>query len=404
MHLLIVGGGAAGLSAAITAKRRQPRLNVTVLEANDRVGKKLITTGNGRCNITNKNLQTSRYHGGTELCGVLDNALITEFFASLGTEIVFEEDGRAFPASYQALSVVDNLRFACEQLSVDIHTGQRVSDILTSGKKFTVRAADTFTADAVILCCGSPAGGKIASDSGYTLLKRLGHHVTPITPAVVPIKTDTEITRQLKGIKINATATLYDGERALRSEYGEVLFCDYGLSGPPILQLGRLAATATKSMHIALDLAPEYTLSDWEAKLAARAKLLHDRTAGEFFTGLRNKRVGQVLCKLCGCGQNTPVPQLPIAELARISKALRFSVTGVLPMAQAQVAAGGADTKEFGSDFMSKLRPGLFSAGELLNVDGDCGGFNLAFAWCSGIAAANAAVRFLEGENHAACQ
>lgn len=404
MHLLIIGGGAAGLCAAITAKRRQPQLRVTVLEANDRVGKKLIVTGNGRCNITNQNLDISRYHGGAELCAVLDNGRITEFFASIGIEIVFEADGRAFPASYQALSVVDNLRFACAELDVDIRTGQNVTDISPSGDGFAVRAADAFAADAVLLCCGSPAGGKIASDSGYALLKRLGHRVIPVTPAIVPIKTDTEITRQLKGIKINAAATLYAGGKPLRSEYGEVLFCDYGLSGPPVLQLGRLAAQPGRAMHIALDLAQELSLPEWEAKLAARARLLHSRTAGEFFTGLLNKRVGQVLCKLCGCGPNTPVPQLPIAALAAQSKALRFPVTGVLPMAQAQVAAGGADTEEFGSDFMSKIRPGLFCAGELLNVDGDCGGFNLAFAWCSGAAAATAAVRWLEGKNHAACQ
>lgn len=398
MHLLIIGGGAAGLCAAVTAKRRQPALKVTVLEANDRVGKKLIVTGNGRCNITNRNLELSRYHGGTELCAVLSNTQIVDFFASIGTEIVFEDSGKAYPASYQALSVVDNLRFACEELGVALRTGQKVTAVSAGAHKFTVHAADTFTADAVLLSCGSPAGGKIAGDSGYALLKRLGHTVLTVTPAIAPIKTDTETTRQLKGIKINATATLHIGGQAVRSEYGEVLFCDYGLSGPPILQLARPAALAADSAVVTLDLMPALSDAAVLCKLRERAERLHTRPAGEFFTGLLNKRLGQVLCRLCGCGLHLPAPELPLQELAAHIKALRFPVTGVLPLAQAQAAAGGADTKEFNAQFMSKKRPGLFCAGEVLNIDGDCGGYNLAFAWCSGIAAAKAAVRWLEGK------
>lgn len=399
MHLLIIGGGAAGLCAAITAKRQQPALRVTVLEANDRAAKKLITTGNGRCNITNKHLHVSRYHGGTELCAVLNNTFITDFFTSIGTEIVFEENGKAYPASYQALSVVDNLRFACAELGINILTGQKVISISIRKGRFIVRAAETFSSEAVLLCCGSPAGGKIASDSGYTLLKQLGHRVTPITPAIVPIKTETEITRQLKGVKINAAATLYSGKTALRREYGEILFCDYGLSGPPVLQLARQAALAGGAC-ITLDLMPTLSLPEIRHKLTVRAQQLHARTAADFFTGLLNKRVGQVLCRLCDCSLQTPVPQLPTEALAAKCKALCFPVTGVLPMAQAQVAAGGADTREFDLNFMSKKIPGLFCAGEVLNVDGDCGGFNLAFAWCSGAAAAKAAVHWLE-EHHA---
>ena len=204
MHFIIIGGGAAGLCAAITAKRRQPQLKVTVLEANDRVAKKLITTGNGRCNITNRDLSPLHFRGGTELCSVLDNSFISDFFASVGTDIVFEESGKAYPASYQALSVVDNLRFACEELGVAVLTGQSVTALSATAQGFIVEAVEAFSADAVLLCCGSPAGGKIASDSGYALLKKLGHTVLPITPAIVPIQTDATLPKQLKGIKVNA--------------------------------------------------------------------------------------------------------------------------------------------------------------------------------------------------------
>ncbi len=401
MRLVIIGGGAAGLCAAITAKRRKPALKVTILEANDRVGKKLITTGNGRCNITNKDLNISRYHGGTEFCSVLDNGFITEFFASIGTEIVFEEGGKAYPASYQALSVVDNLRFACKELGVEVLTEQKVTKISREKGKFTVVANGIFKADAVLLCCGSAAGGKIASDSGYGLLKSFGHTITPITPAIAPTKTETDVVRQLKGIKVNANATLHIDGKAVRSEYGEVLFCDYGLSGPPILQLSRAAALPCKTACITLDLMPEIKEAELAEKLRARVKILKNRTAGEFFTGLINKRLGQVICKLCGCGINSTVSELPIEKLASVIKAMRYAVVGVMPLQQAQVAAGGATTEEFDSCFMSKKQAGLFCAGEVLNVDGDCGGFNLAFAWCSGAKAANAAVTFLEEQNAA---
>ncbi|MBQ7288583.1 MAG: aminoacetone oxidase family FAD-binding enzyme [Clostridia bacterium] len=396
MHLIIIGGGAAGLCAAITAKRQNPKLNLTVLESNDRVCKKLITTGNGRCNITNKDLHILHYHGGTELCSVLDNDFIIQFFDSIGTEIVFEESGRGYPASYQALSVVDNLRFACEKLGIEICTGQRVTDISANKGCFTVTAAQTFSADAVLLACGSPAGGKIASDSGYALLKRFGHKVLPVTPAIVPIQTEVSVPRQLKGIKVNASATLYIGGKAVCKEYGEVLFCDYGLSGPPILQLARAAAFGKPNTYIELDLMPALSAEAVLQKLTRRAAVLHDRVAGEFFTGLLNKRLGQVICKVCNCNLQMPARQLPLEQLTSVIKALHLPVTGVLPLSQAQVAAGGADTAEFGSDFMSKKQAGLFCAGEVLNVDGDCGGFNLAFAWCSGAAAATAAVQWLE--------
>ncbi len=401
MHLLIVGGGAAGLCAAITAKRKKKNLKVTILEANDRVGKKLITTGNGRCNITNKDLSATNYHGGTEVCYCLDNDFITDFFASIGTEIVFEETNKAYPASYQALSVVDNLRFACEELGVEILTGQKVTDISFGGGVFTAFAEKTFNADAVLICSGSAAGGKIASDSGYSLLKKFSHTVTPITPAIAPIKTETDVVRQLKGIKVNATAKLIVDGKPIREEYGEVLFCDYGLSGPPILQLARPAALPFKTALINLDLMPDTDKAVLIEKLHQRKSLLANRTAGEFFTGLLNKRLGQVICKLCGFGVNTPASELKVEKLAGLIKEMPFKVLGVMPLAQAQVAAGGVKTDEFNKNFMSKKQAGLFAAGEVLNIDGDCGGFNLAFAWCSGETSANAAVEYLEDKNAA---
>ncbi len=396
MNLLIAGGGASGLTAAITAKRTMPELRVTVLEANDRAGKKLLLTGNGRCNITNADLSPAHYHGGNpgKMCG---NGEIVNFFESIGTEIVFEPDGRAFPASYQASSVLDNLRTECGNLGAEIITGQKVTSLDFSSGKFEAVAESRFYADAVILCCGSPAGGKAASDSGYALLRGFGHRINPVTPAIVPVKTENTITKKLKGIKVKALVTLLKNGEKLGCDSGEVLFCDYGLSGPPILQLSGMAAGG-KNLSVSLDLFPDTNLKTLTGKIQNRIRLLHSRTVENFFTGLINKKLGQTICALCGCGLRTPVTELPANRLAAICKALTFRVTGVMPMSEAQAAAGGADLSQFGEGFMSKLRPGLFACGELLDIVGDCGGYNLAFAWSSGMAAARAAVRFIKSK------
>ena len=403
--LLIIGGGAAGLVSAITAKRENSNLSVTVVEKLDRVGKKLITTGNGRCNISNADESLSRFHG--ENTNFAKFALETfggenlkEFFSSIGIEFS-EENGKLYPASLQASSVVDCLRFECTRLGVEILCSHTVKQI-KKGKVFTVSGEDfEIHTKAIIVATGLFSGGeKLGSDgSVYRILKDLGHKGIKASPAIVQIKTETDFVKQLKGIKIDALVGLYKGTSLIRKEFGEVLFCDYGLSGPPVMQISRNAFRDDNEYYVCLDLFADKSKNELLSLLEKRVKLLQNRNLEEFFTGLLNKRLGQVILKYCGFKLAQEVCGLERQDIEKIADALKcfkFKILGHTGFVNSQVTAGGLATSCFDSKtMMSKIIPGLFAAGEILDIDGDCGGFNLKWAWSSGILAAKSAVEYL---------
>lgn len=387
--IAIIGGGAAGLFSAIYIKKQRPDLSVVLLEGLDRVGKKLITTGNGRCNITNSTADVSDYHGASAdfIKSVFDRFFVTDavdFFKTIGVETVFESDGKGYPASLQASSVVDAMRLACDELGVKTLCSFYVTDI-KAGDVFVIKSTDNCVkAKKVLMTGGLLSGGKKVGSDGYllSLAKRMGHRTVAVTPAIVQVKTDTEITRQLKGIKLNATATLSRGERILRREYGEVLFTDYGLSGPPILQLSRGAEAGTT---IALDLFPKMTENELCDMLKTRSVNISARTAENYLTGLVNKRVGQVVLKYCGIKPTLLSGEITNhKEIAKMLKDMRFEVMGNTGFANSQVSTGGISHKELTENLESKKVAGLFFAGEIIDVDGDCGGYNLQWAWSSG--------------------
>ena len=385
--VVIVGGGAAGLAAAINIKQTKPELSVLVLEALDRVGKKLITTGNGRCNITNSGASVKNYHGASSefISSVLSQFSVADtvaFFKKIGVDIVFEADGRAYPFSYQASSVVDALRLSCDELGVNIICSQKVTAI-TSGNVFVDNVE--YRAKNIIVTGGLLSGGnKIGSDgSVISILKKLGVKTAPLKPAIVQLKTKTDVCKSLKGIKVNATASLVKNGQVKRSEYGEVLFCDYGLSGPPILQLSR---DADAGSVISLDLAKEYNFDSLIKLLNERKVNLSKRTLENYLTGFLNKRVGQTIIKLCSLSLSAPVSSLnktDISNIATTIKALEFEVTSNTGFINSQVTAGGVLETEIKSNLMLKKLPRVFVAGEIINVDGDCGGYNLQWAWSS---------------------
>ncbi len=403
--IAVIGGGAAGLAAAIQSKKQNRALNVVVIEALDRAGKKLITTGNGRCNITNRFVDESRYHGdGVSLLSRIFEAFsvddAVDFFESIGVNIVFEEDGRAYPRSYQASSVVDALRFTAEEIGVEIICGCAVENFDKENIFSIKTSADVINARAVIVACGLLSGGKSVGSDGKMLeiLKSKGLKAVKTTPAIVQIKTDTDIVKQLKGIKLNADATLYIGNKKIRQEYGEVLFTDYGLSGPPILQISREASRSKEQSQIILDLFPEYNFNElFELLIKRKGNLLY-RTNESFFTGLINKRVGQVILKLCGVKLNDLIADLTDAQLKSITAVLKkftFNVRGNNGYNSSQVTAGGISAVELNDTLELKKFKGMFLAGEIIDIDGDCGGFNLQWAWSSGIVAADHAVKYL---------
>ncbi len=402
--VIVIGGGAAGLCAAVAVKQQAPGLSVRLLEALPRVGKKLSVTGNGRCNITNRTVTTASYHGrrpefASYALDRFDNTVCEAFFARLGLPFVYEGE-KAYPASLQAASVTDCLRFALEELGVMVCTETRVTNIQLSGGGYKVIAGKvSFFADRVIVAAGLLSGGEAYGCTGdiLALLKKSGFAVVPTHPAIVQVKTATDVVRQLKGIKVNANVSLFAGERLLRREFGETLFCDYGLSGPPVLQVSGAVAETDAPKHIELDLMPRTDLSALQADLTARAALLSHRRLEEFFTGMLQKRLGQVVLKCAGLSLSDKGSSLHEAEIARIAHTLkhfRFAVTGTTGFANSQVTAGGLDTAGFDPNtMMSRQSPGLYAIGEILDIDGDCGGFNLRWAWSSALCAAADIVR-----------
>jgi len=399
--VIIIGGGASGLFAAVYLKQNNSRLAVRILESQPRVGKKLALTGNGRCNITNTNIDLSRYHGeNTEFARFAlekyDRFFCEDFFEGLGVPFVFEEE-KGYPASLQAASVVDCLRFAAEESGVITHLETKVTDIrLTKSGYMVIADKMQFMAKNVIIAAGLLSGGERLGCDGsiLALLKKAGYQTAETFPSIVQLKTETDIVKQLKGIKIDALVSLKHGGKLIREEFGEVLFCDYGLSGPPVLQVSGMAARLRENCEISLDLRPQTDYSSLLHELRKRAKALRNRNLDEFFTGMLNKRLGQVILKNADCRLNEKTESLDEMKLKKITsliKGFTFKVTGNNGFLNSQATSGGVLTHQFSDKTMeSKSNKGLYAIGEILDIDGDCGGFNLQWAWSSAAAAAEA--------------
>ena len=392
MKVLIIGGGASGMMAALTAAEDSSN-QVTLLERQSRVGRKLLATGNGRCNLSNLHAGPGHYHGHTpsfasralEYFSVEDTLA---FFRSLGLWTVAEPSGKVYPFSDQANSVVDVLRFALEQRGVDVRCGCEVTGISKKARGYNVKTADqAFFCDRLILACGGMAGGKLGgTDWGYRLLGSLGHTVTALHPSLVQMKTDTTLTRSLKGVRADAGITLKQNGRTVAVNRGEVQFTDFGISGPAIFELSRLAEDG--SLLLLLDLLRPWEEEAVRTALEEKCARFPALTAEELLTGILHNRLGKVVLKASGVPLPDVLGQLDQEALGRIAHTAKYfplTVTGVMGMEQAQVTAGGILTSEFRPDTLeSRLYPGLFATGEVLDIDGDCGGYNLQWAWSSG--------------------
>lgn len=399
-HVAIIGGGAAGLCAAITIKQHSKKTDVTVFERLDRVGKKIAVTGNGRCNISNTDLSLSHYHGTDKTFAKFaltqfNLKATTDFFDRLGVVLTEGANGKLYPLSLQASSVSDAMRFAADRLGVNTVLGEEITKIEHRKNTFSLNGKYVF--DAVIVATGGIAGGKIANPNAYEPLCSHHHEKTALKPAIVQLKTENSVTKSLKGIKTEALVTVAD-----KSDYGEVLFCDYGLSGPAIMQLSRYAQNG-KKVH--LDLLPQIEFSVLRDKIFARMKNLSGSEYKNFFCGMLHNRLGQVIVKSLNVNINDTVcPNTNFADkAAKLIKNMTFTVTGNTGFQAAQVTSGGIKTDGFFADtLMSKYRPGLFAAGEVLDIDGDCGGYNLQWAWSSGYTAAIGVLKYF-GEEFNRC-
>ena len=399
---MIIGGGASGLIAACALSRGGRR--VVILEKQARVGRKLLSTGNGRCNLTNRGAKASDYHGARQAAHAALRAWpprrIEAFFESLGIPCTADEAGRVYPMSRQAASVLDALRLCCDENGVETLTEWPVSGLRAVKGGFEAASADgrTVRARCALICTGGLAAPKLgASGEGYRLLEGFGHAILPRFPAIVALKTPPESVRGLKGIRAEGEIALLSDGEALRVEAGEILFADGGISGIAAMQLSRQVnecLRARRLCSVRLNLNPE------GVSLDKRAKALPKRGMGDFLNGIVPKRLGQALVRTAGIAQETPAGEVSGAELARLEAILSgwtIPVTGTLDFDQAQVTAGGASLGDFDVRTMQSVKqPGLFAAGEVLDVDGDCGGFNLQWAWSSALIAAEGIMRALE--------
>lgn len=391
--VLIVGGGASGMMAAITAAENR-RNRVILIEKHSRVGRKLLTTGNGCCNLSNTDLSEAHYFGGDTLFvkPALDYfglGAMLDFFRSLGLLTRTEPGGRIYPYSMQAGSVLDVLRFALERPNIDLRCETEVLSVKKDGSGFSAEtSAGEIKSDRLIITTGGAAAPKLGGTmSGYKLLQTLGHSRTALHPSLVQVKTDNTYTRALKGIKTGVNVSVLSGGHRMCESSGEVLFTEYGLSGPAIFEVSRYASTE-KHISISLDLMPEYDEAEVASLLFERRISGAGQTCEEFLTGILNKRLGQTVLKYSALALSQPISALKDGQLYKAAQAIKsfvFEVRGTTGFENAQVTAGGILTAEFDcATLESSLCPGLFAAGEVLDVDGRCGGYNLQWAWSSG--------------------
>jgi predicted Rossmann fold flavoprotein len=411
----VVGGGPAGLVAAIAAARGGAR--VTLLERMLRVGRKLLATGNGRCNWSNLDLHPRHFHGAAPefVRAVLerfDGAATRAFFEDLGVVAAADERGRVFPRSQQASAVLDVLRAEAARLGVAEVVDADARELERAGAGWRLWTEDNrdFRADAVVLACGGRAAPHLGGiGGGYRLATGLGHRLVEPFPALVQLKLEAPSQKHLAGVSFDGrVALLVDGQEVARAA-GEVLFVEFGLSGPPVLDLSRQAGAALRAgrrVELELAVVPELDRAALEAFLGARFARLAGRPLASALTGFLNKKLAQVLLGLAGLGPSAG-PEAPgvardagsvtaeeRARLAALCTGWRLPVTGSGAWQGAQVTAGGVDTREVDpATLQSRLVPGLFFAGEVLDVDGDCGGYNLQWAWSSGWVAGGSAAR-----------
>ena len=392
MVIGIIGGGASGMAAALAAAE-QPGVQVVLMERQARLGRKLQATGNGRCNLTNLHAGRQGYHGdrpefAREAIAAFGPQETLAWFRRLGLFTVAEPSGRVYPYSDQANSVVDVLRFALERPNIQVKLGFEVEKVKKTPDGFLVESKqEHLSCDRLIVACGGLAGTKLGgSMAGYQLLRSLGHRCTRLRPTLVQLKAAWGGIAGLKGVRANCRAAIYRGETLRSESTGELQFTEYGLSGPVMFEISRDACQGLGPWHCRLDFLPEVPESVLQEELLRRRQ--GNLPASELLTGILHNRLGRVLTQAAGISLSRQVAQLGEAELFQVAQTVKdFDVALKEPMGMdsAQVTAGGMVTAEFDEQTMeSRLVPGLYACGEVLDIDGDCGGYNLQWAWSSG--------------------
>ena len=398
----VIGGGASGMMAAVTAASEGAR--VILLEHKDRIGKKILSTGNGRCNFTNIHQEPICYHSEDplfpwEVVEKFNAQAVISFFLQLGVYSK-NRNGYIYPNSDQASAVLDAFRMELDRLKVEIRTGVECREIRPGKKGFTVLTDQgPVRADRVILCAGSKAAPTTGSDgSGYDLAKKLGHRILPVLPALTALKCEEKFFKSIAGVRANGSVSIWSGGECIAKDTGEIQLTDYGISGIPVFQVSRYASKLLyekKETDAVLDFMPDFTKTQTDAFLRARAKTRPDKSAEMFLIGLFHKKLCDLWIRLSEIPRQRKAGDLTEDEIARLTdliKEFRVRVRETNPYDKAQVCCGGVDTREVNPETLESVYvPGVYFAGEILDVDGMCGGYNLTFAWASGYVAGKAA-------------
>lgn len=393
-HIVVIGGGASGIVAAITAAREGAI--VTLLEQKDRIGKKILSTGNGKCNLTNEYMSDECFRG--DDLAIVGPVLAQfayhktcRFFEELGL-ILKSRQGYIYPISDQASAVLDVLRMELYRLSVDIQTNAKVVRIEKKESFKVYTSSEVFSADKVILATGGMASKVLGSDgSGYPLAKSMGHHISEVVPALVALQAKEKFFASLSGIRTNAKITLYVDDMQVAEDVGELQLTNYGISGIPVFQVSRFAAkafTRNKKVMVEIDYIPTMNERDFARFMCERKEQHAHKTAEEFCVGVLHKKLGITLLKLAGIKADFPIHQVKeksFRQFLYLCKHFQTEIVATNSFDQAQVCAGGVKTKEINPHTMESIKtPGLYLTGELLDIDGICGGYNLQWAWSTG--------------------
>ncbi len=400
-EMVIVGGGAAGLAAAVLCARNG--VNVTLLEQNDRLGKKILVSGNGKCNIGNKTVSPERFHSQnpafvkTVLKGY-DAKIIEIFFHSIGLELVEGKEGKLFPMSMQAASVVELLEYAALEAGVKIVRSCAVNRVDRVDNHFTLETSQgTFNTETLLLASGSVAAPKLGgSSAGYAFATRMGHTLVPRYPSLVQLVSEERWVKQCAGVKLPGTATLFANGMQVTQKEGDLLFTPYGISGLTILDLSRevsLHLAQFDYCELSLDLMPRFTKEQLTNLLLGRVDAKSQKPLALWLQGILHKKLVPRILEVSKVKAKTEseLNRKEIGKLVYALKHLKLSISDTKGFEHAEVATGGVNTAEVDPEtMMSKVVKNLYFAGEILDVDGDRGGFNFHFAWVSAMRAAKA--------------
>jgi len=395
--IAIIGAGASGLVAAIVASRRGAK--VCVYEKNNKIGKKVLATGNGRCNVTNQNIKTSNYHGKNpsfvnSSLNHFNTSTCKEFFSELGVELIEGQKGRLYPRSLQSSSIVELLVFECKRLGVEFFINTKVDKITKKGDIFCLYVEEkSLHVNKVLVATGGLAMPTLGScDSGYEFAKSFGHSIVPTHPSLVQLVCKEDL-KSISGVKVEGSIEVFEDGQSKTFASGDILFTNYGISGSAVLDISRVVSHSLlykRDLHVKIDLLPEFSKEQLKNLLKKRQKYSNGKSVAVWLDGFINSKLARFIEKFLHVKNADDLNNKELTKLVYALKNITLHVNDTKGFKTAEVTAGGVNTDKINPQTMeSKLQKGLFFSGEVLDIDADCGGYNLHWAWASGISAGN---------------